>query len=190
VPFAIPPPPVAHVSYSREVAPIFAMHCNGCHGDAGGLSLRSFDDVVRGGNLGKIVIPGNADASLLFHFLDGRRGEAHRMPKDGRPLSSVQLGVLRRWINEGARPDDLVTKTYQFTRPNVAVYTDKITRIFCQVDTQAYLLISARDPRTGRTLWSDVASLKTPKESVDAGEPGQAISWDIRAGEECRRSSG
>jgi hypothetical protein len=134
--------------------------------------------------LGAIVIPGNADGSLLFHFLDGRRGEAHRMPKEGRPLSSAQMDILRRWINEGAKPDDRVTKTYLLTRRNVAVYMDKITRIFCRVNTQAYLVISARDPRSGRTLWSDVASLKTPREGGDGGEPGQVISWDIRAGEQ------
>jgi hypothetical protein len=159
------------------------MHCNGCHGDAGGLSLRSYKDLIMGGNLGAIVIPGNADGSLLFHFLDGRRGEAHRMPKEGRPLSADQMEVLRRWINEGAKPDRVVTETYRLTRRNVAVYMDKITRIFCQLNMQAYVVISARDPRSGRTLWSDVASLKTPREGVDAGEPGQVISWDIRAGE-------
>ena len=94
------------------------------------------------------------------------------------------MEVVRRWINEGAKPDKVVTKTYRLTRRNVAVHMDKITRIFCRVNTQAYLVVSARDPRTGRTLWSDVASLKTPREGVDAGEPGQVISWDIRAGEQ------
>ena len=80
------------VSFGREVAPIFAMHCNGCHGDAGGLSLRSYKDLIKGGNLGVIVVPGNADGSLLIHFLDGRRGEAHRMPKEGRPLGRSDGG--------------------------------------------------------------------------------------------------
>jgi hypothetical protein len=183
VPFDIPPPPAAAVSYCRDVAPIFAMHCNSCHGEAGGLSLRTYNNTMRGGNLGAIVIPGNADGSLLLHFLDGRRGDAHRMPKDGRPLSTGQIDVIRRWIDEGAKSDNRVMKTYRFARQKVAVDSDRITRIYCRVNTEAYLVISARDPHNGRTLWSDVASLKTHKEGVDAGEPGQLISWDIRAGE-------
>lgn len=30
------------ISFHQDVAKIFAYHCNGCHGDAGGLNLRSY----------------------------------------------------------------------------------------------------------------------------------------------------
>ena len=100
--WAPPPPPV---SYSQQVAPILAMHCNTCHGDAGGLSTRSHAELMAGGNLGIVVVPGNAERSLLVHFIDGRRGEAHRMPLGGRPLSREQIDTIRRWIDEGANKD-------------------------------------------------------------------------------------
>lgn len=73
-------PPVPPVSYSADVAPIFAMHCNSCHGGAGGLSTRSWKELMQGGHLGKLVIPGDSDRSLLLHFIDGRRGAEQRMP--------------------------------------------------------------------------------------------------------------
>src|SRR3954453_18875945 len=95
----------APVSYSREIAPLLAMHCNGCHGDSGGLSLRTFRELMTGGNLGKVIVPGDPEASLLIHFVDGRRGENHRMPKDGSRLTPDQITLLRRWITEGARED-------------------------------------------------------------------------------------
>ena len=76
------------ISFSRDVAPILALHCNSCHGDAGGLSTRSYSELMAGGNLGKVVLPDNPAGSLLIQFIEGSRGEAHRMPLGGRPLSA------------------------------------------------------------------------------------------------------
>jgi hypothetical protein len=135
-----------------------------------------------GGNLGKLIVPGDPDSSLLLHFIDGRRGEQNRMPKEGRPLSSTQIELIRRWIAEGAKDDNLPFKRYRFTRTGVPVDVDKTTRVFCRVSKKAYLVITARDPRDGRVLWTEVASVKSPKEGMDAAEPGQMISWNLRAG--------
>src|SRR4051794_26607485 len=178
--FSAPPPPP--VSFSRDIAPILAMHCNGCHGDSGGMSTRSYKELMQGGNLGKVVLPGNPDRSLLIHFLEGRRGPEHRMPKDSRPLPDAQIGTIRRWVEEGAKDDNLAVRRYRVVRRAVPMQIGKTTRVFCRVNTQAYLVMTMRDPRNGRVLWSDVASVKTPKEKVDAASPGQLISWDLRAG--------
>ena len=178
--FAAPPPPP--VSFSREIAPILAMHCNGCHGEAGGLSTRSYRELMAGGNLGKPIIPGDPERSVLLQFLDGRRGGQQRMPKDGRPLTSVQIDLIRRWIAEGARHDSPPVTTYRLTRTGVPVTRTGITRILCRLNTAAYLVVTLRDPGNGRILWSDVASVKTPKEAVDTAEPGQMMSWDVRTG--------
>jgi mono/diheme cytochrome c family protein len=177
--FATPPPPV---SYSRQVAPIFALHCNGCHGDDGGLGTRSHAGLMRGGNLGKVVIPGDAESSLLVHFLEGRRGEAHRMPLGGRPLSPVQIETIRRWIAEGATNDAAVPPKRTLKLAKVSLAQGRILRVFCRVDTESYLTMTVRDSRNQRTLFEAVASIKSPKERVDAGEPGELIWWDITAG--------
>src|SRR5262245_40040323 len=99
--FFSPPPPPPPVSYSREVAPILALRCNGCHGEAGRLSTRTHAALLAGGNLGRVVIAGDAENSLLIHFVEGRRGEARRMPIGGRPLATAEIQVVRRWIDEG-----------------------------------------------------------------------------------------
>jgi hypothetical protein len=180
--FPAPPPP-APVSFSRDVAPILAMHCNGCHGDAGGLSTRSYRELMLGGNLGKLIIAGDPERSVLMQFLDGRRTGQQRMPRDGRPLTASQLNLIRRWISEGAANDTSPSKAYRLSRTGVPVSPTKITRVFCRVNTAAYLVLTLRDPGNGRVLWSDAASVKSPKDAVDAAEPGQMISWDIRAGQ-------
>ncbi|HUS05527.1 MAG TPA: hypothetical protein VMZ52_04495, partial [Bryobacteraceae bacterium] len=175
---AVPPPPV---SYGRQIASIFALHCNGCHGDSGGLSTRSYADLMKGGNLGKVVVTGDPERSLLVHFLDGRRGEAHRMPQGGRSLSAEQIGIIRRWIAEGAKQDSAAPPKYS-VRIKGKFGSDKAMRIFCRVHTESYLILTVRHPATRTTLLTEVASLKSPKQAGDAGEPGELIWWDIHAG--------
>lgn len=182
------PPPPAPVSYSRQVAPILALHCNGCHGDAGGLSTRSYADLMNGGNLGKVVLPGEPARSLLIHFLEGRRGEAHRMPLGGRALSSEQIEMIRRWIAEGASQDTRAGNSYRLALPSTRLDRGKTLRVFCRVNTESYLILTVRDPRNRQALLTEVASIKSPKERSDAGEPGELISWDVRAGSGWPRS--
>ncbi len=176
--FAPPPPPV---SYSRQVAPILALHCHGCHGGAGGLSTRAYADLTRGGNLGKVVIPGEPDNSLLVHFVEGRRGEAHRMPLGGRPLSPGQIETLRRWIAQGAKADALPSRKYTRALRDIRLNGAKILYVFCRINSESYVTLSIRDPRDGRALLTEAGSIKAPKEEGDAGQPRELISWDIHA---------
>jgi hypothetical protein len=178
--FAPPPPPP--VSFSREVAPIMAMHCNICHGEAGGLSTRSYVEIMTGGNLGKVIVPGDPDKSLFVHFLDGRRGENRRMPKDEAPFSTAQIETIRRWIAEGAKNDDISAQTYRIKRTGVRMELAIPTRVSARVDTEGYVVVTVRDAANGRLLWSEVAVVKSPKGRNATAEPGQLMSWDVRAG--------
>ena len=60
---------------------------------------------------------------------------------------------------------------------------DKITRVTCRVNTEAYLILSARHPEDNRVLWSEVATVKKRKDPSDTAEPGQLMSWELRAGD-------
>lgn len=171
-----PPPPV---SYSREVAPVLAMRCGVCHGDAGGLSTRSYSALMAGGNLGKVVIAGDAEGSLLVHFIDGRRGDAHRMPLGGRPLSAREIDLFRRWINEGAKRDQAEMPRYTQTR-RTELPAGRTLRVECRLKTNAYLTLTLLDASTGRLLLERVAVVKSPREDADAGKPGERILWEFR----------
>lgn len=93
--------------------------CIVCHTDQGrtpsaGLNLRegvAYQAIVgvaarnKAGAL--LVIPGDPDSSYLVQKLEGAPGiVGERMPRTGGPyLTSGQLLVLRRWIQQGARND-------------------------------------------------------------------------------------
>ncbi len=95
--------------FNREVRPILAEHCFPCHGpDARArkaeLRLDSREGVLHGGKSGQpAVVPGDPDASLLMAKV-AHADPSKRMPplKTGKPLSSAQVGTLRRWIAAGA----------------------------------------------------------------------------------------
>ena len=171
------PPPPPPVSYAREVAPILAMHCSGCHGGAGGLSTRNHARLIAGGNLGPVIVPGDPGRSLILHFIKGLRGEQRRMPPGGAPLNETQVATLARWIGEGAKHDGEPASGGVLMQ---VVTIGPGVRIQARIDTSAYLIVRALDPESGRTLWSDEGPVKTPRERGDIGVPGAITEWTLR----------
>jgi mono/diheme cytochrome c family protein len=67
------------VHFARDLAPVLAERCAGCHGDgrqnAGQLNLSNFEALLRGGENGPVLVPGEASESLLVRKLRGTAGE-------------------------------------------------------------------------------------------------------------------
>lgn len=104
---AVPAGPTT-VSFARQIAPLLVDNCSGCHINAqqlrGGLNMNTLAQMMRGGDSGAIVEPGNGDGSLLVRKLRGQEGQ--RMPAGGRPpLSDENIQLISTWINEGAKLD-------------------------------------------------------------------------------------
>jgi mono/diheme cytochrome c family protein len=108
--FGAAPLPAAEreVDFVRDIRPIFAERCGGCHGadkQRGGLRLDRKEDALRGGDSGSAILPGKADESPLVRLVTGV--EAKRvMPPKGERLSATQIAVLRAWIDDGAHWPD------------------------------------------------------------------------------------
>jgi hypothetical protein len=58
---------------------------------------------MKGTKHGPIVTPGNALTSNLVVLVDGRADPSIRMPHNQRPLLRAQVGILRDWIQQGAK---------------------------------------------------------------------------------------
>jgi len=95
------------VSFSQDVQPIFDAYCVSCHPPSGSLDLRpgySYNDIVNvpaSNYNGILVVPGDAEASVLYKKIDGSGAYGPNMPLGGM-LSSTQIAIIRNWINQGA----------------------------------------------------------------------------------------
>ena len=160
------------VSYSRQIAPILAMRCHGCHGStaAGGLDTRTHAGLTKGGNLGPGIVPGEPDRSTVVEFIEGRRGEKRRMPLAESPLSMAQIALIRRWIEEGAREDEDRSPKYLLTLPGVAMERGRRLEIQCRVPVLAYVRL---DVKGGAPLHSEEAAIR---------RAGDTITWSVGAG--------
>ena len=103
------PAEAAQVSYFRDVRPIFQEHCQGCHQPAkpqGGLVMTNYAALKKGGESGEpAFVPGKPEESLLVDQLLPLGDTPPLMPKDGPPLSKVQIDLISRWVAEGALDD-------------------------------------------------------------------------------------
>lgn len=92
-------------SFTKDVAPIFANYCYGCHTTGvkmGSLDLETAEGLARGGNHGTIIVPGNSAESRLFQMITGKAKPS--MPMDGRSLAAGEIETIRKWIDAGAKP--------------------------------------------------------------------------------------
>jgi hypothetical protein len=94
------------VDYSHQIKPLFASKCATCHGalkQKSGLRLDTGSLAVRGANDGAVIVPGDAEASLILRKVTAADPE-ERMPPEGEgaPLTDAQVELLRAWIDQGA----------------------------------------------------------------------------------------
>jgi hypothetical protein len=96
IPAAEPQP--ADLNFEREIAPLLARRCLGCHGGAepkGHLDLANRDAALRGGESGVVLVPNQPDQSLLWQYVR----DGNMPPKQ--PLAADEQELLRRWIASG-----------------------------------------------------------------------------------------
>ena len=109
----LPPPAGRQVDFVRDIQPIFADRCNHCHGEdeqQGQLRLDAKAIVLKGGVNGSLFIAGKSADSLLIQRVVGL-GTEKRMPLEDDPLSDEEIGILRAWIDQGAKwPDGVGSK--------------------------------------------------------------------------------
>jgi len=90
------------VSFKTDIAPWFANLCLNCHNSrrkSGGLSVETFFDIMKGGESGEVVIPGDMENSRLFRLVGGL--ELPRMPQGQARITRKNYEDLKKWFAEG-----------------------------------------------------------------------------------------
>jgi len=88
--------------FEEKVRPVLATRCLSCHGDTkqkAGLRLDSLVGMLRGGESGAAVVPGEPDDSNLVMAI---RHDGWEMPPDGK-LADAEIEAIAEWVRRGAR---------------------------------------------------------------------------------------
>lgn len=116
------------ISYNRDIRPIFNEKCLSCHGGVkqmGGFSLLFEEDAFQSTESGKqAIVRGNHQKSELYKRLIEEDVEL-RMPNEGAPLSSQEIDIIARWIDEGAKWEK--HWAYHTLEPNIPLPSVKNT---------------------------------------------------------------
>jgi hypothetical protein len=91
------------VSFAGTVQPILVDHCKRCH-DTGGKStlyLMTYEGVMKGGDMGAAVVPGDPDGSQIVGSVEKKK-TPYMPPKVFPALTPDRIAAIRTWISEGA----------------------------------------------------------------------------------------
>ncbi|MEM8670347.1 MAG: PSD1 and planctomycete cytochrome C domain-containing protein [Planctomycetota bacterium] len=101
--------------FETSIRPALVKYCYECHsveaGDSeGGLLVDTRTGLLQGGNAGPAIVPGNAEASLIWKAINW---EGYEMPPSEKMPASV-IADFKRWIDMGA-PDPRVREIKSFS---------------------------------------------------------------------------
>ncbi len=93
------------VDFDEEIRPILESACIHCHGaeeDKGDLRMHEEKLVLREGDNGPILTPGDPKNSSLYWTTGLPEDDDLVMPPKGDPLTQREKDLLKKWIEEGA----------------------------------------------------------------------------------------
>lgn len=195
------------VDYDKQVAPMLRKYCGGCHNaidPAGKLAVDSFDLLMKGGENGATVSPGNAEASRMVRLLTGK-AEPKMPPADEAQPAADDVALLKLWIEQGAKgPAGKMVDLADLPVPKVKVISPRpaaVNQMALSPDGKTVAL--ARYAEVELRSWPDgkeirrLTGIRGTVNGLDfspsgdqivaaAGEPGitgQAVIWNASTGE-------
>jgi mono/diheme cytochrome c family protein len=96
------------VTYATDIKPIFDASCIKCHGakkPGRGIVLTNLASVLKGGKDGPIIVVGDSTKGDLIMTVAHIGDPQSFMPKgkNAKPLTADQIGLIRAWIDQGAK---------------------------------------------------------------------------------------
>jgi mono/diheme cytochrome c family protein len=87
--------------FEKQVRPLFERKCFDCHSSKadevkGGLKLDTLEDVMKGGESGPAIIPGDVENSFLLRAIRYQEAD-YQMPPSGR-LSDDLVAKVEAWV--------------------------------------------------------------------------------------------
>src|SRR5687767_2231444 len=110
--------------WATKVQALFDVQCVKCHGpleQKSGLELDTPEAVLKGGDEGKVIVPGKPEESRLYQYL-AAGADPHMPPK--KQLGDADIRLVREWIM--ALANDGTKKTSDKTVPEFAGISEAV----------------------------------------------------------------
>lgn len=108
--------------FTALISPAFEARCVSCHGETkakGGLRMHTLAQLMKGGESGAAITPGNLKESEAYARVILPADDVDFMPPDGKPaLTKDQVETLKWWIESGLPGD---TPASKITNPPAVV---------------------------------------------------------------------
>lgn len=133
--------------FEKKVRPVLVEHCYQCHSTKaekvkGGLLLDTREAMLKGGDTGPAIAPGEPDKSLLIKAIRYTDDNLQMPPKD-KKLAPEQIADVEAWVKMGA-PDPRTNGT----KATASVITDEAKKHW------AYQPVRSPDPpKVHKTKW-------------------------------------
>jgi hypothetical protein len=93
--------------FEKKIRPVLVEKCFSCHSSEaaqleGGLSLETRASLLKGGDQGKAVVPGDVEASLLIRAIRYTDKDLQMPPKEKGQLSAEVVADFEAWVKRGA----------------------------------------------------------------------------------------
>jgi len=204
--------PAAEPPDYAAVHALWEQHCLDCHNTTDaekGLVMESHEALMRGGESGSSIVPGNSAESLLVKFLEGRSGKTGKNqfmpPGKAKKLEPVEIALVRAWIDAGAKPPKdgpPMTKELNVTAIAPRVTPPRSIKALAHASASGLLAVArygevelrkAGDGSLVRSLTGHRGSVNAVVFSRDgkqlfaagglAGVAGEIRQWDVATGE-------
>ena len=148
--------------FESKIRPLLADQCYSCHSAKaeklkGGLHVDSLEALLKGGDSGPALVPGDAEKSLLIKAV--RYGDPDlQMPPKGKKLSDRQIADLTRWVKAGAPWPET---------DKAAARPTKVSHEITEKDRSWWAFQPIRRPELPVHLKSGIADLKS-RSPIDA----------------------
>jgi mono/diheme cytochrome c family protein len=88
--------------FESRIRPVLIANCYGCHAETrtSGLRVDSREGLLKGGNAGPAIVPGDPEHSLLIQAVTHTH-ERYKMPL-GKKLAPAEIEDLKTWVRAGA----------------------------------------------------------------------------------------
>lgn len=186
------------VDYGKEIKPILRKRCFACHGalkQRAGLRLDTVELMIRGGDSGAVIAPGDPSNSILLERV-AAADAGDRMPPEheGEPLSAEQVRLIRDWIAMGSpapvdeQPESDASEHWAFqpvTRPlvppvrHMAWSRNPVDAFLSRQHQQHGLTPQPEAPRIVllRRLYLDLIGIPPTAEEITAFENDRSPGW-------------